>query len=290
MQKGGRHIEERLIECFDRQGEIFGERSVHPDQGYTLDLSSTIARPELERWWQTLYQRPGMKKYFDRITALNLDRARLSPDPSVLLSHFPNLRQLSARQCDLRELPSVTGLMANLEELDLADNRITLNAEANRQLGRLTRLRTLNLNGNPLDLPPDVSAMNHLARLHLANSRIQTWPEGLFTVDSVAKPRPRSLMLDLRGAPLDTLPTVRAGSDQAFVLSRARFDQTRLSNEDRVRLGEYRTSTGLSFVQDYSPRRTTNSATGAVFPRTPPVRDRVRQARSAPGARSPGMT
>ncbi|WP_415761587.1 NEL-type E3 ubiquitin ligase domain-containing protein [Pseudomonas sp. CP4] len=271
MQKGGRHIEERLIECFDRQGEIFGERSVHPDQGYTLDLSSTIARPELERWWQTLYQRPGMKKYFDRITALNLDRARLSPDPSVLLSHFPNLRQLSARQCDLRELPSVTGLMANLEELDLADNRITLNAEANRQLGRLTRLRTLNLNGNPLDLPPDVSAMNHLARLHLANSRIQTWPEGLFTVDSVAKPRPRSLMLDLRGAPLDTLPTVRAGSDQAFVLSRARFDQTRLSNEDRVRLGEYRTSTGLSFVQDYSPAADDELSYWSRFPKDAPA-------------------
>ena len=251
MKKGGRHIEERLIECFDRHGEIFGERSVHPDQGYTLDLSSDIARLDLDRWWLDLHKRPAMKKYFDRITALNLDRARLSADPSMMLSHFPNLRQLSARQCELHELPSISGLMGNLEVLDLADNRIKLNASASQQLGKLTRLRTLNLNGNPLDLPPDVGAMDHLTRLHLANSRIQSWPEGLFNVGAVDKSRPRSFMLDMRGAPIDTLPVVTPGSDQAYVLSRSRFDQTRLSNADRMRLGEYRTSTGLSSKQDY---------------------------------------
>lgn len=252
MRNGGWHIEGRLIECFDRQGEFFGERSVHPDQGYTLDLSSDISRLDLERWWLDLGRRAGMKKYFDRITALRLDRARLSSAPNALLSHMPNLRRLSARQCELTQVPSVTGLLGQLEELDLADNRISLTPESSRQLGGLKQLRTLNFNGNPLVVPPDVSAMADLTELHLANTQIETWPEGLFAVDAAARPRPRGFMLDMRGAPINSLPEVTAGSDQAYILSRARLNTSRLSIADRQRYDSYRESTGFRPVQDYS--------------------------------------
>ncbi|WP_434766605.1 dermonecrotic toxin domain-containing protein [Pseudomonas triticicola] len=266
MRNGGWHIEGRLIECFDRQGEFFGERSVHPDQGYTLDLSSDISRLDLERWWLDLQKRPAMKKYFDRITALKLDRARVSADPSALLSHMPNLRQLSARQCELSRVPSVIGLMNKLEDLDLADNQIRLTPESSRQLAPLKQLRTLNFNGNPLDVPPDVGAMDNLTSLHLANTNIQSWPEGLFAVDAVAKPRPRGFMLDMRGAPINTLPEVAIGSEQAWVLSRARFNTSRLSIEDRQRYDGYRQSTGFRSVQDYAPAAADELSHWKLFP------------------------
>lgn len=252
MHKGGDFIEQRLIECFERRSQWSGERSVYPDQGYILDLSSETLGPDLERWWNELLKRPKMKQYFDRITALKLDRARLSADPSALLSSLPNLRQLSARHCELQVLPDILGLMRPLRDLDLAGNKIRLNTESRQQLGKLEQLRTLNLNGNPLDLPPDVGRMDHLTELSLARTRIETWPEGLFKAGTVDKQRPRSFMLDMREAPIKTLPEVEPGSVQAHILSRARFDMKRLSPEDHVRYGKYRTSTGLSFVQEYS--------------------------------------
>ncbi|SDT47850.1 dermonecrotic toxin domain-containing protein [Pseudomonas granadensis] len=253
LHKGGDFIESRLSECFERRSEIFGERSIHPDQGYTLDLSSDLLSHDLERWWSDLRKRPKMKQYFDRITGLRLDRANLSGDPSALLSSLPNLRQLSARQCELQALPDIIGLMRPLQDLDLADNAIKLTSESRQQLGKLEQLRTLNLNGNPLELAPDVGRMDHLTELSLAHTGIETWPDGLFKVGTVDKQRPRSFMLDMRDAPIKTLPEVEPGSEQARILGRARFNTSRLSNEDRVRYGNYRTSTGLAFVQDYFP-------------------------------------
>ncbi|WP_322844669.1 dermonecrotic toxin domain-containing protein [Pseudomonas sp. B33.4] len=267
LHKGGEFIESQLIECFDRKSEIFGERSVHPDQGYTLDLSTEFFGHDLERWWRDLRRRPKMKKYFDRITALNLNRAKLAPDPSALLSSFRDLRQLSARQCNLQEAPSILGLMPRLEALDLADNEIKLSADNRQQFGELRQLRTLNLNGNPLNLPPDIGRLDHLTELRLANSRIESWPEGLFEVGGVPKQRPRNFLLDMRRTPIKALPEVTAGSDQAYILSRARFDTSRLSNEDRVRYGLYRESTGFTFVQDYFRAASDEISHWQLFPR-----------------------
>ncbi|MED7667242.1 hypothetical protein GXB78_08535 [Pseudomonas moraviensis subsp. stanleyae] len=267
MHNGGDFIEERLIDCFDRNSEIFGERSVHPAQGYTLDLSAELRSYEIERWWADLRRRPKMKPYFDRITALKLDKARLPADPGALLSNFPNLRQLSARQCELKEVPGVIGLMHQMESLDLADNTIRLTADASQTLGALERLRVLNLNGNHLEVPPDVGRMDHLTHLHLANTRLPSWPTGLFDVGATAKTRPRSFMLDMRGTTVNTLPEVTPGSDQAFILSRARFEQSYLSNEDRAQYGRYRASTGFSVVQKYLPAASDELSYWKLLPR-----------------------
>ncbi|VVQ31663.1 dermonecrotic toxin domain-containing protein [Pseudomonas fluorescens] len=266
LHNGGEMIEQQLIECFQRQSTFFDERSVHPEEGYTLDLSAELQGKKLEPWWNALRKRPKMKQYFDRITALSLDRAQLSADPSALLSSFPNLRQLSARKCELQELPSILGLMRPLRVLDLADNRIRLSADSTQQLAGLTELRTLNLNGNPLTLPPDVGRMEYLTELNLANTGIESWPEGLFTVNDLDKQRPRSFMLDMRAAPIKTLPKVTPGSSQAHILGRARFDTGRLSNEDRVRYGTYRKSVGMAFVQDYSAAADDEISHWKLFP------------------------
>lgn len=266
VHNGGIDVEDQLLKCFKRQSTFSDEPGAHPEDGYTLDFSGELKGKKIEPWWDELRKRPKMKQYFDRITALRLDKAPLSSDPSALLSSFPNLRHLSARECELRELPSILGLMRSLKTLDLADNQIQLKVASRQELAGLTELQTLNLNGNPLTLPPDVGRMDHLTELSLADTRIESWPDGLFSVNAVDKQRPRSFMLDMRKAPINTLPEVTPGSTQAHVLSRARFDTGRLSNEDRVRYGNYRKSVGMAFVQDYSAATDNEISHWKLFP------------------------
>lgn len=267
VREGGLHIEQRLKECFARRSEIFDEHSNHPEQGYTLDLSSEMLQPDLELWWRDLRQRPGMNRFLEQITALKLDNTQLSASPDGLLGSFPNLRQLSARRCELQEIPTNVGRMNRLEVLDLADNNIQLSFASARQLDDLARLRILNLNGNTLRVPPDVGNMDQLFELNLANTRIRDWPQGLLEANGQTVQRPRGFMLDMRGNPIDSLPQVELASDQARLVSRARFDKTRLTNEQRVQLGRYRESTGLSFDQRYSQAAQDEISHWQLFPR-----------------------
>jgi hypothetical protein len=252
LHTGGRLIEDQLIECFERRSDQHDEQGHPVEQGYTLDLTTEFGGKDLERWWKDLREQPGMKQHIDQITTLRLNKTSLSADPDGLLGSFPHLRQLSARQCSLKEIPSSVGQMRQLEDLDLTDNRIRMTYRSSKQLDGLVRLRSLNLNGNPLRVPPDVGRMYRLEELSLANTGIQSWPEGLFKVGNIDRHRPRSFMLDMRDTPINTLPEVTPGSDQAFVLSRARFKTEKLTNEQRVRFDEYRKSSGLGSVLDYA--------------------------------------
>ncbi|WLH34592.1 NEL-type E3 ubiquitin ligase domain-containing protein [Pseudomonas sp. FP2196] len=266
LHNGGRWIEDQLIECFERKSKVYGERSNHPEQGYALDLSSELAQPKLERWWKDLRQQPGMKKHLEQITALKLDRARISTGSDSLLNDFPQLRHLSARHCDLKEISPALGRMRHLQSLDLTDNAITLNARSSAQLSGLTRLQTLSLSGNPLRQPPDVGRMYRLNELNLANTGLERWPTGLFKVGANDRQRPRGFALDLRNCPINELPTVTPGSDQAFILSRTRVDTTRLSIADRQRYEGYRRSAGFTPQQAYLPAVTDEIAHWQSFP------------------------
>lgn len=249
LHNGGKKIGDALMDCFKREGKIFGERSSHPDQGYTLDLSSDFPGPNLDRHWQKLRQRPGIDLHLARIRALKLDNARFSAGADGLLDSFPHLHQLSARQCALTDMPPAIGRMRELRDLDLADNNIA----SPESISELTRLETLNLNGNPLRRAPDVGQMNRLHELSLANTRLEDWPEGLFKVGAQDKPRPRRFLLDMRDTPIRHLPEVTPGSVQAFILSRARFDRSRLAADDVARLEGYRQSTGFARQQVFEP-------------------------------------
>ncbi|WP_433767412.1 dermonecrotic toxin domain-containing protein [Pseudomonas putida] len=251
LRTGGSHIERRLLECFERKSKAFGERSVHPAGGYTLDLSSETLGPDLERWWKELRELPDIRKFLNQITTLNLNNARYSTRAGGLLSDLPNLRQLSARDGSLTLIPPVIGDLHQLRVLDLADNRIVMSPHSRELLGHLTRLETLRLDGNPLRQPPDVSAMPGLKVLRLANTGIEDWPPGLFTAGAAVQNRPRHFLLDMRRCPINSLPQVTSGSDQAFVLARSRFSTTRLSDPDRARFGDYRESVGFARQQVY---------------------------------------
>ena len=263
---GGLHISERLMACFERKAEVFGERSVAPHAGYALDLSSQMRRYNLEHWWKKL---PDLKPYLDQITSLSLDNVPLSEGPDGLFKDFPHLRQLSARNCDLKTLPNTISKMRQLETLRLSGNRIQLTPQSVEQLKNLTRLQTLRLDENPLGLAPDVRRMPRLSILSLNQTGLTTWPEGLFE-----KHRPRQFFLDMLDNPISDIPHVVPGSNNAFIVARTRLMADELSDVNRILYQSYRESVGL--IPEHVASSTTTEMlrrwplkTDALFSRMP---------------------
>ncbi|UVL39384.1 hypothetical protein LOY55_24610 [Pseudomonas sp. B21-040] len=244
--KGGLHISERLIKCFERKSTVFGERSTTLDAGYALDLSTEFSQYNLELWWK---KRPDLKYYLDQVSSLNLDHTGFSASADGLLRDFPRVSQLSARGCRLTRLPDGVGKMHLLRSLRLTDNQIRLTPTAVEQLSNLTRLETLRLDDNPqLGLLPDVGRMPKLGILSLSHTGVKAWPEGLFN-----KKRPRGFFLDLRDNPLAQIPDVVPGSDDALLVARTRLNVRDLSEANRIAYHDYRRSVGRNPYQTYSP-------------------------------------
>ena len=240
-----RYIADRLLECFQRKPRVFDERSTRFEGGYALDFSTEFLGFNLELWWKKL---PDLKKYLDQVTTLNLDGMRFSQRSAGLLKDFAQLRQFSARRCELTRLPEAVSKMPLLETLRLSDNRIELTAEAVEQLKSLTHLQTLRLEHNPLGRVPNVERMPRLKVLNLAHTDIKKWPTGL-----LARHRPRGFFLDLQDNSIMTIPDVVPGSPEAFIVARARLSIDSLPEHQRQALFDCRQSVGLPRQNAYAP-------------------------------------
>jgi hypothetical protein len=235
LRGGGQHISERLIKCFERRNLELGNRA--DPAHYALDLSRDFLPLDLETWWA---KRPALKKFLDRITVLKLDNTRFGSEQNGLLKDFPNLRELSAKSCELTQLPYGIGQLRRLERLRLSSNRIVLDAPAVEQLKKLTYLEILRLENNPLGRLPDIGRMPRLKVVTLKNTGLSTWPEG-----TLAKPRPRGFFLDLRENPINQLPDVVSGSPDAWVVARTRLDVGQLNEVHQVTYQALRRSVQL---------------------------------------------
>ena len=241
---GGSFIAERLLQCFERRSVVFGERSATLEGGYALDLSAEFNVINLDLWWDQL---PDIQPYLDQVTTLNLDRTTFNPRAGNLLEDFPQLQQLSARDCRLAHLPEGIDKMHFLRTLRLTDNHITLTPGAVEQLRHLTRLETLRLDDNPqLGELPNVERMPKLTILSLSNTGATRWPDGVFK-----KRRPRGFFLDLMENPLSEIPVVIAGSEDARIVARTRLFAEQLSDANRMAYEDYRRSVGLNPEQLY---------------------------------------
>lgn len=251
MRNGGGFIKERLLYCFERRGVAYERPGHHPEGGYTLNLSSDVRGPHLDRWWNSLRELPNINTYLEQVTVLTMDNARFSPDARGLLRDFPNLRSLRILNSELTEIPPSIANMHALQSLSLTDCNIRLSTEAATPWKGLNNLETLRLDGNPLGRSPDVSGLPRLKVLRLADTRINEWPSGIFT-DATGNNRPRNFYLDMRDCPINTLPEV-SDADHVFIVANTRFNYAGLSEADKVRLGDYREATGFSRKQIYSP-------------------------------------
>lgn len=245
QRNGGQFLADRLLECFERKSEVFGERSLSMQEGYRLDLSSEWLPKDIERWWRQLPEE--LKSWFEQITTVNLDGSTFSTRPNGLLKDLRHIRQLSARNCGLSSLPDTIGHMQQLETLRLNDNQIQLTPSTAEQLRNMTRMETLRLDHNPLGIAPNVERMPRLKVLSLIDTGLEGWPSGLFD-----KPRPRGFFLDLGANSLKRIPNVPLGSDSARLIARSRVYADRLSDAVRVRYEQYRTSVGIPSRMTYS--------------------------------------
>jgi hypothetical protein len=236
LETGGQHISLSLLDAFNRTNNGLGGRT--DPNSYSLNLSTEGLPLDLQTWWS---KRPaGLQKFFDKITVVKLDNTRFSGESDGLLSAFANLRELSARGCDLTSLPKSIGAMPRLERLQLSDNKIVFDAHAVEQLKHLTYLEILRLDGNAFTQLPDIGHMPRLKVVSVKNTGLTTWPEG-----TLAKPRPRGFLLDLRDNPISVIPDVLSGSPQAWVVARTRLDVGSLSEANQRHFQDLRRALAL---------------------------------------------
>jgi hypothetical protein len=233
---GAQHLSLCLLDSFNRSNNHLGGR-LDPNS-YSLNLSTHTSPLDLETVWSK--RPPGLQKFLDKITLLKLDNTVISSESNGFLRNFPNLRELSARGCELTTLPKSIGAMPRLERLQLSDNRIVFDANAVEQLKHLTYLEILRLDGNTFAQQPDIGRMPRLKVVSLKNTGLTTWPEG-----TLAKPRPRGFLLDLRGNPISELPEVVPGSAHAWVVAMTRLDVGKLSEPHQLHYQEMRRSLAL---------------------------------------------
>ncbi|MDR0279281.1 MAG: leucine-rich repeat domain-containing protein [Paucimonas sp.] len=120
---------------------------------------------------------PHLANAFGHVQELNLSTNPLRRIPELLLSQLPPLRVLWASALELRHLPR--GLGPRLETLELTDNSISWSSLSQEALAEYPELERLNLSGNPLDTPPDLSVAPNLRDVCLFDCSLRTIPEQL---------------------------------------------------------------------------------------------------------------
>ncbi|MFC6297758.1 NEL-type E3 ubiquitin ligase domain-containing protein [Pseudomonas spelaei] len=233
------HFADKLMEAWSEGYTRLHDELNTPRGGVRLDFSKT-------RWPDKL---PELPTEMQRVTRLNMTGHKLSSSSANFLQHFPKLKVLDLTGNALTTLPPAIQRMPNLRELNLADNKIVLDASTSEQLSNLSRLRGLNLANNPLGIVPDISKMPNLDVLLLSDTGISEWPTGLF-----AQPRNSTFILELRGNPITSVPLVASNSESAVIVALTRLDRAKLTVEAQERFETYRTVAGLDPYRTYEPQ------------------------------------
>lgn len=148
--------------------------------GYRLDLGN-----------MRLGALPALTADFSHIGDLSLSGMGLQAVPASFLQVFSRLSWLDLNGNRLTGLDDAIGELQGLTRLQVRHNNLEMTDSTQAVLGRLTQLKLLHLDDNPLGQPPAVGAMPQLLNLSLRGTQISTWPEGVFELE-------RLVVLDLR--------------------------------------------------------------------------------------------
>ena len=225
-----------IKQCWQAGGQALPE-------GYALDLNFHWTGDFLE-------DLPALNADFGHVTSLQFRHVALHTDISGFLQHFPNLKVLDLSHNLLIRPPRLREHLSRLQVLDLSNNQLRLTPESTADVGGLTRLETLRLSNNPaLTLLPDVSRMPELGMLDLQQTGVSDWPPGLFALT-----RPRSFELNLEDNPINRIPQVTPGSEQARLIARTRLSRNELADENRRQFQDYMRSVGYDPARSYPPK------------------------------------
>ncbi|WP_411384268.1 dermonecrotic toxin domain-containing protein [Pseudomonas sp. L7] len=117
--------------------------------------------------------------HFPHVGILDLARnPHIDTLPASLLERLPNLQGLTLEACSLQHIPPLSNPQT-LRLLDLEENNLTWNEQAQQRLNEMVNLRTLDLTNNPLQASPNLEALPHLDSLMLGNCELTEMPAGL---------------------------------------------------------------------------------------------------------------
>ncbi|MGE8392461.1 leucine-rich repeat domain-containing protein [Pseudomonas sp. BIGb0427] len=120
---------------------------------------------------------PAIQASFAHVRELSLDDNPLDELPRAFSRHFPNLQRLSLSSTQLSSVPSSLG--AQLRVMDLSDSALIWTPDDQAALQQYRNLEELQLSANPLETPPDLSALTRLRMLDLSHTQISALPPGL---------------------------------------------------------------------------------------------------------------
>lgn len=122
---------------------------------------------------------PEISADFSHVFALELNGNPGSRGVEPFLQRFGQLLRLDLRNFTLQTLPQSITSMPRLRQLRLRNCALTLTPASQTALSSMTRLTTLDLQGNPLERVPSVELMHALTHLNLENTGISVLPDGL---------------------------------------------------------------------------------------------------------------
>lgn len=184
-----RYVHNTLLSCWQRRTTV-GDPLNGP--GTNIRLILYAARPQI------LPELPAHVS-FAHVSELVLLQMGLHSVPASFLDAFSGLRLLDLGGNRLTRLPQGLLQMAQLRELSLTNNRITLDAGQAATLASCESLEWINLSHNPLGRTFSLSGMRRLRMLNLRNTQISDLPYAL--LDS-----PLLTQADLRNNLITRLP------------------------------------------------------------------------------------
>lgn len=123
----------------------------------------------------------------------------LSLLPAEFYERFPRLKRLLLSHCRFARLPRLANPQA-LVWLDIENNRLTWDDNAQQMLDQFINLGVLDMGGNPLLRAPDLSRLPRLFTLFLDNCALTELPRGLQSMTNTP------VTIDLAGNQLQQLP------------------------------------------------------------------------------------
>lgn len=218
----------------------------------------TVARDTLIRCWQRNQANPAeldlssiglddgdfatlphLADAFSHVNELNLSSNPLRAIPHLLLNQLPPLQRLWASALELRHLPA--GLGTQLRFLELTDNAITWSSISQEALAEYPNLEELNLSGNPLQSPPDLTAAPNLRDVSLFDCSLLRMPEHLSEL-------PHLQNLDLSSNLLTRLPE-GLETDLTPAAQRAlSLEYNPLDNDSLNRIDTHYEATGIDLL------------------------------------------
>ncbi|SEC31526.1 C-terminal novel E3 ligase, LRR-interacting [Pseudomonas taetrolens] len=182
---------------------------------------------------------PTLNADFSHVSALHLAHAT-GGISSTFLENFPGLRVLSLIDNGLTEVPAALSAMPDLIDLNLQGNQIVLSGTTSGILSGLTRLRSLNLTGNPLGRTFSVRQMGNLQHLMLRYTGLSAWPEG---VERLTQMR----LMDLRNNAITQVPAQVLTPERYAINRVTSLHDNPLDPDSLRRLELYRREHGINF-------------------------------------------